>query len=244
MIKRAMILAAGEGHRMRPLTLAKPKPLLEVAGSSLIEWHLRKLAHAGVVDVVINVSYLGDKIMAALGDGQRYGLSIRYSQEPEPLETGGALNAALPLLGEEPFLLVNGDIWSDLRFEPLLQHPLDPWAALLVMVPNPPHNRTGDYSLTGERLQTAGTRTVTFSGISLIDPLVFAEYRERRERFPLKEYFDWLLARHLLAGSYFDGYWLDVGTPERLKHLASHLTARPPVPHPLRSSPESPEFGG
>ncbi|WP_026160615.1 N-acetylmuramate alpha-1-phosphate uridylyltransferase MurU [Teredinibacter turnerae] len=231
MIRRAMILAAGEGRRMLPLTLTTPKPLLEVAGKSLIEWHLVKLAKAGIQEVVINIAYLAEQIENHLGNGERYGLRIEYSREPHPLETGGALNAAMPLLGEEPFLLVNGDVWSDVRFEPLLAHPLDPWAAMLILVENPPHNPAGDFALQGERvLAKRPGKTYTFSGISLIDPLTFAAYPQRREHFPLKEYFDWLIARNLLAGESFDGYWLDVGTPERLRHLAHHLTATPPAP--------------
>ncbi|TVZ40086.1 MurNAc alpha-1-phosphate uridylyltransferase [Alteromonadaceae bacterium 2753L.S.0a.02] len=232
MIKRAMILAAGEGRRMRPLTDRTPKPLLQVAGRSLIEWQILKLCAAGIEDIVINVAHLGEQIMSALGDGRQFNVSLRYSVEPEPLETGGAINAALPLLGERAVLLVNGDIWTDFPLPKLLRFPLWRSAGHLVLVNNPEHHKSGDFELENEFIKVpGGAETFTFSGLSLLDPGVFAAYPQRRERFPLKEYFDWLITQHRLSGETYGGYWLDVGTPQRLAELSDRLNAYPPTQH-------------
>jgi MurNAc alpha-1-phosphate uridylyltransferase len=209
---KAMILAAGEGRRMRPLTLSTPKPLLQVRGVSLIEHHIRRLAEAGVRELVINVAYLGEQICAALGDGRALGVHIQYSVEPEPLETAGALHHALPLLGDAPFLLVNGDVWTDYSFANLRNHSLR-GLGHLVLVPNPEHKLTGDFSLddAGNLGELDGTTSFTFSGISLLS--------QARSQFPLREVFSWAIQNQQLSGELFSGTWCDVGTPERLAEL-------------------------
>ncbi len=218
---KAMLLAAGRGERMRPLTDACPKPLLMVAGKPLIGWHLERLALAGIRDVVINLSWLGEMIAAALGDGGRYGLRIQYSREPWPaLETGGGLLQALPLLGEDPFLLVNGDVFTDIDFAALQIAAGD--LAQLVLVPNPDHNQKGDFWL-GERgrIQAEGGERLTYSGVALLRPGLFAGAQPGR--FPL---LPWLLrARDAgrLGGQQHAGLWVDIGTPQRLAQLDAQL---------------------
>ncbi len=218
---KAMLLAAGRGERMRPLTDACPKPLLQVAGKPLIAWHLERIAQAGIRDVVINLSWLGEMIAATLGDGSRYGLAIQYSREPWPaLETGGGLLHALPLLGEGPFLLVNGDVFTDIDFAALRIAPDD--LAQLVLVPNPEHNPRGDFWLNDSGHITAeGGERLTYSGIALLRPELFAG--AEAGRFPL---LPWLLrARDAgrLGGQRHSGQWLDIGTPERLTQLDARL---------------------
>lgn len=205
---------------MRPLTLETPKPLLAVHGMSLIEHHIRRLAAAGVRDLVINIAYLGERIRAALGDGAALGVSIEYSVEPEPLETAGALRHALPLLGEEPFLLVNGDVWTDYPFADLGAMTLR-GQGHLVLVPNPEHKPTGDFSLDpmGNLRELDGTAGFTFSGISLLSPHLISAYPQARSQFPLREVFSWAIGKGQLSGEVFNGTWCDVGTPERLAEL-------------------------
>ena len=209
---RAMLLAAGRGERLRPLTDAVPKPLLLAGGQPLIVWQLQRLAACGVREVVINGSWLAEQLPAALGTGERWGLSIRYSVEPYPaLETGGGIFQALPLLGAEPFLLVNADIYTDIDYAALRL----PAGALaqLVLVPNPEHHPRGDFDLHGERL--------TYAGVALIDPQLFAGCEAGR--FALAP----LLFKARDAGSLglqkHSGYWLDVGTPQRLAQLDAYL---------------------
>jgi MurNAc alpha-1-phosphate uridylyltransferase len=216
-----MLLAAGRGERMRPLTDHCPKPLLPVAGKLLIVWHLERLARAGFHDVVINVSWLGEMIVDTLGDGSRYGLSIRYSREPWPaLETGGGLFQALPLLGAAPFLLVNGDVFTDVDFRALKLR--EPDLAQLVLVPNPSHHTAGDFCLDDQgRIVAEGTVRLTYSGIALLRPELFTG--ATAGRFPL---LPWLIkARDAgrLGGQRYDGQWLDVGSPERLASLDAAL---------------------
>jgi MurNAc alpha-1-phosphate uridylyltransferase len=218
---KAMLLAAGRGERMRPLTDSCPKPLLEVAGKPLIAWHLERIAAARIHDVVINLSWLGEMIATALGDGAAYGLRIAYSREPWPaLETGGGLVQALPLLGDAPFLLVNGDVFTDIDFGTLRLAPGD--LAQLVLVPNPEHNRKGDFHLDGQGRITAATgERLTYSGVAMVDPRIFAE--AVAGRFPL---LPWLLrARDAgrLGGQKHAGTWLDIGTPQRLAQLDAEL---------------------
>lgn len=217
---KAMILAAGEGRRMRPLTLNTPKPLLQVRGVSLIEHHIHRLAEAGVRELVINVAYLGEQIRTALGDGSALGVHIQYSVEPEPLETAGALHHALPLLGDAPFLLVNGDVWTDYPFANLRNHRLC-GLGHLVLVPNPEHKLTGDFSLndTGNLSELDGATSFTFSGISLLSPSLIRDYPQTRRQFPLREVFSWAIREQQLSGELFAGTWCDVGTPERLAEL-------------------------
>jgi N-acetyl-alpha-D-muramate 1-phosphate uridylyltransferase len=218
---KAMLLAAGRGERMRPLTDARPKPLLEVAGKPLIAWHLERLARAGFRDVVINVAWLADQIADALGDGSRYGVRIAWSREPWPaLETGGGLFNALPLLGEGPFLLVNSDVYTDIDFTSLRIAEGD--LAQLVLVANPAHHPEGDFWLDGQgRIGAEGGERLTYSGISILRPELFAGAEPGR--FPL---LPWLLkAREAgrLGGQKHAGRWLDIGTPERLRELDAEL---------------------
>jgi len=210
---KAMILAAGRGERMGALTAECPKPLLEIAGVSLIERHLGRLAASGVEDVVINLSYRGAQIRERLEDGRRFGVSIRYSDEGEPpLETAGGIIEALPLLGAEPFLLVNADAYTDFDFATLIARPAQ---STLVLVPNPTHNPNGDFGLDAAGLVRAVPPLLTYAGIAVLDPALFAGLP--RGRRPLKPVLDAAIARGVLRGVRYDGVWLDVGTPERLE---------------------------
>jgi N-acetyl-alpha-D-muramate 1-phosphate uridylyltransferase len=217
---KAMLLAAGRGERMRPLTDETPKPLLMVAGRPLIGWHLSRLAACGIRDVVINLSWLGERIAAALGDGAAHGVRIQYSREPWPaLETGGGIRQALPLLGDEPFLLVNGDVYTDVDFATLRLAPGD--LAQLVLVPNPPHHVKGDFHLAGGRITAELGEKLTYSGIAMLHPALLAQAEPGR--FPL---LPWLVrAREAgrLGGQRHEGLWIDVGTPERLADLDDRL---------------------
>jgi len=233
---RAMILTAGRGERMRPLTDHVPKPLLHVGGRSLLAWHLSALARAGFREVVINHAYLGAQIPAALGDGSAWGLRITYSDEGDvPLETAGGIFNALPLLGPEPFLLVNGDIWTDYDFGRLPA--LDPDAlAALVLVPNPPQHPHGDFALSPnthgtlniladpQRLAAAdGPPRYTYSGIGIYRPEIFDGCEPGR--FPLLPILQRAATAGRLRGSIYWGSWSDVGTPQRLRELDERLAA-------------------
>lgn len=211
---KAMILAAGKGERMRPLTLTTPKPLLPVAGMPLIEYHLRALAAAGFRDIVINHAWLGQQIEDHLGDGSRFGLRLRYSPEGEPLETGGGIFKALPLLGDAPFVLVNGDIWTDFDFS-ALQAPLQ-GLAHLVLVDNPGHHGRGDFRLQGEQVADGDDApgTLTFSGISVLDPALFDACQPGA--FKLAPLLRKAMATGQVSGEHYQGHWVDVGTLERL----------------------------
>lgn len=227
---KAMILAAGLGNRMRPLTDHTPKPLLCANGKPLIEYHLENLQRAGIRDVIINLAYLGEKIRTHLGNGARWNLQIHYSQEPEPLETGGAIVQALDLLGEDTFLLINGDVWCDLEFSELIQHEL---AATqlghLLLVPNPEFHPAGDFALDNsgwllEDPQKNHSQRFTFAGLSLLKPTLVSDYPNKREKFPLVETFRHAIAHHQLSGQVHRGHWSDVGTPERLHQLENYLS--------------------
>ncbi|WP_248918391.1 N-acetylmuramate alpha-1-phosphate uridylyltransferase MurU [Pseudomonas entomophila] len=211
---KAMILAAGKGERMRPLTLHTPKPLVPAAGKPLIEYHLEALARAGVRDVVINHAWLGQQIEDHLGDGSRFGLSIRYSPEGEPLETGGGIFKALPLLGGAPFLLVNGDIWTDYDFR-ALNAPLQ-GQAHLVLVDNPGHHGRGDFRLLDGQVVDGDDApgTLTFSGISVLDPSLFDGCQAGA--FKLAPLLRKAMVEGRVSGEHFAGHWVDVGTLERL----------------------------
>ena len=209
-----MILAAGRGERLRPLTDATPKPLLKVRGRPLIEWHLEALARSGVRDVVINLSWLGEQIRAALGDGARWNLRIRYSEEgPVPLETGGGIFRALPLLGPDPFLLVNGDVLTDLDLARI--RPPAGALAHLVLVPNPPHSPQGDFYLRDGLVNASGGERLTYSGIGIYTPAFFAGCSDGR--FPLLPLLRRALEAGRLSGERFGGFWSDIGTVERLR---------------------------
>lgn len=214
---KAMILAAGLGTRMRPLTLTTPKPLLKVGEYALIEYHIRRLAAVGVTEIVINHAWLGDQIEAFLGAGDRYGVSIQYSAEIEPLETAGGIRKALPLLttkGETQFLLVNGDVFSNYPFERLLSPSADPH---LVLVPNPEHNPDGDFGLQQGQVVDEGVG-YTFSGISRLSVAMFANL-EPETKAPLAPLLRQQIAAGKVSGELFTGFWADVGTPERLKEI-------------------------
>lgn len=219
---RAMILAAGRGERMRPLTLARPKPLLEAGGAPLIVHHLRALAAAGFEDVVVNLSWLGVQIREALGDGSRHGLRIHYSEEgPEPLETGGGIFRALPLLGAGPFLVLNGDTWSDIPYGDLRERLAPTDLAHLVLVPNPVHNTGGDFVLEGGRIvETPGERH-TFSGVGIYRAELFEGCRDGI--FKLAPLLRAAARAGRVSGELHAGAWLDIGTPERLAELDARL---------------------
>jgi N-acetyl-alpha-D-muramate 1-phosphate uridylyltransferase len=233
---KAIVLAAGLGARMRPLTDHTPKPLLRVGGMPLVEWHLRRLAAIGVQDVVINTSWLAERFPLALGDGARWGLRLRYSYEgPTPLETGGGILHALPLLGggDAPFLAVNGDIWTDYDFARLPSAPAGD--AHLVMVDNPGHNARGDFALDqAGRLHADGDARATFAGIGVYRPRLFDGWQEAigdcagarltPPRFPLAPLLRAAMLRGAVTGELHRGAWTDVGTPERLAALDAELS--------------------
>lgn len=214
---KAMILAAGRGERMRPLTDVTPKPLLEAGGKPLIVWHIERLARAGYTELVINHAHLGGQIEAALGDGSRFGVSIRYSPEAEALETAGGIANALPLLGDEPFLVVNGDIFCDHDFAALPRE-LGALSAWLVLVDNPAHHPGGDFALKEDRVLEAGEHKLTFSGIGIYRPEMFAAIA-RGAKARLAPLLRERMAAGRVGGEHYRGFWLDVGTPERLRHL-------------------------
>jgi len=219
---KAFILAAGRGERMRPLTDHTPKPLLIAGGKPLIVWHLERLAAAGFREIVINHAHLGAQIEQALGDGSRWGLKIRYSPEPPgALETAGGIANARPLLGEQPFLVVNGDVYCDWDFRQAQQ--LADRAAHLVMVANPAHHAGGDFSLDGKRVIYAnGEQTLTYAGIGVFSPSFFAGIKAGTV-MKLRPLLDTAIATCTLSGERYDGRWVDVGTPLRLAELDAEL---------------------
>jgi N-acetyl-alpha-D-muramate 1-phosphate uridylyltransferase len=217
---KAMLLAAGRGERLRPMTDSVPKPLLEIAGRPLIGYHLAALARAGIREVVINVSWLGEQLRAALGDGAGYGVSITWSDEgPVPYETGGGIFRALPLLGPGAFLVVNADIWTDIDFG-ALGIEADAWAHL-VLVPNPAHHPRGDFGLEQGRVIAADTDRLTYSGVGLYRAEFFAGCEPGR--FPLLPLLNRAIAARRVRGHLHRGQWSDIGTPQRLAELGWSL---------------------
>ena len=218
---KAMILAAGVGERMRPLTDHTPKPLLRVADVPLIEHHIRHLAQAGIVDLVINVSHLAQQIVDYCGDGSRWGVTVAYSHEQEPLETAGGILKALPLLGEQPFVVVNGDIWINYPFQTLAVYKSGTTeTAHLVMVANPQQHPLGDFCLDVEgrvRVRKPDESGFTYSGVAIYTKAFFAGLQPGK--MPLRPLLDAAIASGNLSGEYYDGQWQDVGTPERLQAL-------------------------
>lgn len=214
---KAMILAAGKGERMRPLTLHTPKPLLKAGAHSLLEWQIRRLVAAGINQLVINHAWLGEQIVDAIGDGSQLGARVSYSAEQQPLETGGGISKALPLLGNQPFLVVNADIWTDYDYR-LLKQPL-PGLAHLVLVDNPPHNPAGDFALQQGQVSDTDTGKLTYSGIALLSPQLFADAPDGA--FRLADLLRPAMSRQQVSGEYFAGRWLDVGTVERLQQAAT-----------------------
>lgn len=219
---RAMILAAGRGERMRPLTDKTPKPLLEVGGRPLIAWHLEALARAGVNRVVINVAWLGGQIIDYVGDGARWGLQVSVSDEGErALETGGGIRRALPMLGGAPFWVVNGDIWTDFDFSVMPAEPSG--QAHLVLVDNPAHRAGGDFALRADgHVREQGGQRLTFAGIGCYRPALFRGAGTGLS-FPLAPVLREAMMRGAVTGMRHDGAWVDVGTPERLRALDARL---------------------
>ena len=212
-----MILAAGLGKRMLPLTTKTPKPLLQVGGRPLLEHHILNLKAAGFTELVVNAAYLADQIIDFCGDGSRWGVQIRVSLEAEPLETAGGIAKALPLLGEGPFLVVNGDIWCPYPFARLIERsPLDA-GAHLVLVPNPPHHSDGDFSLEQGRVHSKGRVALTFSGIAVYRPDFFLGLTAAKQ--PLKPLLDAAITKSKVTGEIYTGTWVDVGTPQRLQAI-------------------------
>ncbi len=218
---KAMILAAGRGERMRPLTDSMPKPLLQVGGKPLIAYHIQALAMAGVKDIVINTGWLGEQIEAVLSEGSQDAVSIEYSREPpDAYETGGGILHALPLLGEQPFIVVNADIWTDYDFSRL---PVEPAGlAHLILVDNPPHHLHGDFMLDGTLARADGESCLTFSGIGVYRKELFADCVA--EKFPLAPLLRAAMQHDQVTAEHYRGQWSDVGTPEQLAQLDSQLS--------------------
>lgn len=218
---KAMILAAGLGNRMRPLTLYKPKPLLEVGGKALIVWHIEKLKKIGVTEIVINSAWLADILIGTLGDGSQFGVTIRWTREDEGLETAGGIINALALLGDQPFILVNGDVWTTFDFASLLDINLADDLAHLVFVNNPEQHPHGDFTLVNGRAytfeQNQQGENLTYSGVAVINPKMFDGLEQGKR--PLAP----LLKQGMLDGKIsaekMQAAWVDVGTPERLTAL-------------------------
>jgi N-acetyl-alpha-D-muramate 1-phosphate uridylyltransferase len=225
---KAMILAAGLGQRMRPLTDHLPKPLLKAGEKTLLDYHLEKIQTAGITQVIINLAYLGHKIREQLNN--RYpNLSIAFSEEPEPLETGGAILHAARLLGDSPFLLVNGDVWSDMDYAEFINRPLSNQLGHLMMVPNPEFHPQGDFAIQNQHLiekssSDTGEPSYTFAGISLLSPDLITHYPLKRQKFPLVEVFRAAIQQKKITAEIYYGHWSDVGTPERLINLDNFLS--------------------
>lgn len=228
---KAMILAAGRGERLRPLTDNLPKPLVEVAGKPLIVYHIERLAALGVKEIVINHAWLGQKLEEALGDGSRWQLKIRYSRESEALETGGGIKKALSLLGPDPFLVINGDIFIDalptIAGQTLslaaIENNMRDYQAYLWLVDNPPQHLEGDFSLNEGRVELAGEFSLTFSGIGLYHPAFFDD--TPNGRFGLAPLLRQKMNAGWVAGEHFKGYWCDVGTLDRLASINERIAA-------------------
>jgi MurNAc alpha-1-phosphate uridylyltransferase len=217
---KAMILAAGRGERMRPLTDSTPKPLLDVGGKRLIDYHIEALVRAGVRELVVNVSWRGEQVIEALGDGSRWGVKLRISDEgPVALETAGGIFKALPLLGPGPFIVVNGDVWTDFAYPDLS---LEAGAmGHLVLVPNPQFHPHGDFGLANGHVVLEAQRRYTFSGIAVYRPEFFAGCQPGR--FPLLPLFRRAIEAGALTGQVYRGQWSDIGSPERLEQLRATL---------------------
>jgi MurNAc alpha-1-phosphate uridylyltransferase len=234
---KAMILAAGLGTRMRPLTLETPKPLLAVGGKPLIVWHIEALKEAGITDLVINAAWLADKLINTLGDGSQFGVNIQWSREEEALETAGGIIKALPLLcdqqGDEPFVLVNGDVWTRYDMQQLAHHQLGDDLAHLVLVQNPPQHPNGDFVLSEKRIYTdfpqqstdshveSNAEKLTFSGLSVLSPQLFKGLPEGKT--PLAPILRRAMNEGRVSGAKLDQAWVDVGTPERLNQLDQQI---------------------
>ena len=217
-----MILAAGRGNRMRPLTDHVPKPLLQVGGKPLIVWHLENLAKAGFTEIVINHAYLGQQIEDMLGNGAQWGVSIQYSAEGSALETAGGIAKALSLLGSEPFLVVNGDVFIRMDFSQLRGKLQNDKLAHLVLVDNPPQHSQGDFALDDGNLSLDGKRKLTFSGVAIYDQALFRDI-ERGQVARLAPLLQQAITQGKASAEYYAGVWHDIGTPERLQELDRQL---------------------
>jgi MurNAc alpha-1-phosphate uridylyltransferase len=222
---RAMILAAGRGERLRPLTESIPKALVPVGGKPLLAWHLERLAASGCLEAVINVSHLAGQIVERIGDGGRFGLRIDYSREAEPLETAGGIAHARRLLGEAPFLLVNADVYCEFDFTRLLGLELGQRFAHLVLVPNPPHRAGGDFTLDEGMVGNGAGPRYTYAGIAVMSPAL-VDGVQPGEKAPLAPLLRAAADRGLIRGELHRGVWQDVGTRERLAELEAHLASR------------------
>jgi MurNAc alpha-1-phosphate uridylyltransferase len=219
-IRTAMILAAGRGERMRPLTDNCPKPLLKVAGKTLINWHIDKLVAAGITRIVINTAYLGEMIEAHLGNGEQWGIDIVYSHETSALETAGGIIKALPIIASEQFLVINGDVWNDWNYQAICQTSQTECAAHLYLVANPSHNLQGDFSL--EHGKVVDKPEFTFSGVAIYHQGFFLGLPSGKQALaPLLRA---AMAKQQVSGQLQAGQWVDVGTPQRLQSLEQQLT--------------------
>ena len=217
-----MILAAGHGKRMGKLTYDKPKSLLEVLGKPLITYQIESLVLAGIKKIVINTGKFGEQIHDNLGDGKNYNVKIVYSDEGDsPLETAGGVKRALPLLEEKTFILTNADIFTNFDYRSL-HCKLDHDDACLVLVNNPEHNKHGDFALKNNRILVTGPHKLTYSGIGCYHPRFFKKYMPKQKHSPLAPLLHQSAKDKTLAGQYFDGYWKDIGTPERLQEINNH----------------------
>jgi MurNAc alpha-1-phosphate uridylyltransferase len=222
---RAMILAAGRGERMRPLTDSAPKPLLRVGGKALIEYHIEALARAGVQDLVINLAWKGSLLREALGEGQRYGLRLHYSDEgSEALETGGGVFKALALLGDSPFIVVSGDIWTDYPMRELFELPRGADMAHFVMVPNPSFHLRGDFSLQDGRITEAPAPRYTYANIGVFTAKFFSECEPGR--FPLVPIMRRWIRENRVSGELYEGEWRNIGTPAQLAELDAFVRGK------------------
>lgn len=220
-MKKAMILAAGRGERMRPLTDFTPKPLIRAGAKPLIQYHIEALTSAGFTQIIINHAYLGEQIENYLGDGQQFGINIHYSPESTALGTGGGILNALPFFDSQPFLVVNADVWCDINFATLNlpQNSL----AHLILVANPDHNLKGDFYLQDHYVRNEGTKpSLTFSGIGIYHPALFAT--SKPGNFALTPLLRAACENDQVSGQYYTGRWLDIGTPERLNELEQILS--------------------
>ena len=226
---KAMLLAAGYGKRLAPLTLKTPKPMLEVAGKPLLQHHIERLAASGIRDLVINTSWLAEQIEDYFGNGSQFGVSINWSREPQPLETGGGIAKALDLLGHQPFLLVNGDVWTDFPLDSVsAQSVADNKSAWLLLVNNPEHNPKGDFALSDGLVTNTLSAKYTFSGISVIRPQLLSDYTQTnpsQESFPLRDVLLPAIEAGKVMGALYHGKWCDVGTVERYQALNNSLVA-------------------
>jgi MurNAc alpha-1-phosphate uridylyltransferase len=228
---KAMILAAGEGRRMRPLTQHTPKPLLKAGGITLLERHIVALRDAGINDIVVNAAYLAEQIVAFCGSGSRWGVRIAVSVEAQALETAGGIINALPLLGASPFILLNGDVFCDFPLTQFTTQAVPERGAHILLVNNPAHHKTGDFVLDGQAVKPIHNATpksqplaqaLTYAGLGVYDPRFFYGYPTGKR--PLKPLMDTAIAQGRLQGTHWQGQWLDVGTPERLARLDATLS--------------------